>query len=131
MGLDLRVYRVNINSPGYMAQDISGHVARVISESGISRGIAVVYTNEEGCSVIEIEYEPELLADLEQLLKDLGCIDKDLCDVVLGKSVTIPIVSGSLFLGRFKNIVFIDTSRKAGDKSLVIVVEGLFKSSQY
>lgn len=112
-----------------MAQDITGHIDRIVSESSISKGIAVVYTNEDGCLVIETEYDPELLADLEQLLKDLGCIDKGLCDVVLGKSVTIPIINGSLFLGRFKNIVLIDISNKAGEKSLVIVIEGLLKDS--
>lgn len=129
MSFGIRVYKITLHSPGYVAQDVTGYVAGVLSESNISKGIAIVYTNEERCSVIEIEYEPELLADLEQLLKNLGCLDKGLCDVVLGRSVTIPIINGSLFLGRFKNIVFIDTSGKAGEKSLVIVIEGLSKGS--
>lgn len=129
MSMDVKIYRIILSSSGYTAQDVTGYIAKVVSDSGISKGIAVVYTNEDGCSVVEIEYEPELLADLEQLLKELGCMERNLCNVILGRSVVIPIINRSLFLGRFKNIVFIDTSNKAGDKSLVIAVEGLFESS--
>lgn len=126
---NVKIYRVTLKSSGYIAQDITGYVFKIVSESNVSKGIAIIYTNEEGCSVIEIEYEPELLADLEQLLKELRCMDKNLCDTILGRNIIIPIINGSLFLGRFKNIVFIDMSNKIGDKSLVIVIEGLFKNS--
>ncbi|MEM0027866.1 MAG: YjbQ family protein [Ignisphaera sp.] len=127
--MDLKVYRLTFESKGYEAQDITAHIANVIRESGLVNGIAVLYTNERGCSVTEIEYEPELLADLEELLHKVGCVDKLLCNVIIGKNVFVPVVKGSMFLGQFKRIVFVDISRIEGSKSVVLVLEGVFKSS--
>ena len=127
--MDIRTYRILLESSGYGAQDINAYIAELIYKNNLRKGLAVVYTNEKGCSVVEIEYEPELLADLEEFLKNIGCMDSGLCSILLGKSVVVPIINNSLFLGQFKKIVFIDISRVSGEKSLVIVLEGLFKDS--
>lgn len=127
--MDVKVYKLIIESPGYTAQDVTSYVADIVSKSGIKKGIAVVYAYDVNCMVVEIEYEPDLLADLEQFLKNIGCLDEGLCEVVLGKSVVVPIINGSMFLGRFKNIVFVDVSRVKGSKDLVVVLEGVFKDS--
>jgi len=127
--LDVKIYRLTFESPGYTVLDITSHIAEIVHQTGFYKGTAIIYTNEEGCAVIEIEYAPDLLEDLELFLKKLGCIEENLCDVILGRSVVIPVVNGSMFLGRFKNLAFIDISRKAGNKALVMVLEGIFKSS--
>lgn len=129
MAVDVKVYRVLVESSGYTAIDITEYVRSVVTEAGLVRGLAVVYAVERGCSVAEVEYELELLADLEVLLKNLGCVETDLCSVVLGREVIVPVVNGSLFLGQFKNIVLVDVSRAAGSKSVVIALEGVFKNS--
>ena len=129
MPLDLKIYRLVIESPGYTAIDVTEYVRRVVSESGMLNGLVPVYSKEDGCAVIEIEYEPGLLADLEELLKRIGCLDTKLCDTVLGKEVQVLVVNGELFLGQFKRVVLIDVSRVAGEKELVVALEGEFKSS--
>jgi thiamine phosphate synthase YjbQ (UPF0047 family) len=128
-GLSLKIVRVFIESPGYTVIDLTESVRGVVVELKMDRGIVVVYTNERGCSVTEIEYEPNLLADLEDLLKKLGCIETALCDVVLSRSIVIPVINGNLFLGQFKKVVLVDTSKKSGEKSLVMVLEGVFKGN--
>ena len=127
MIFDVRVYKVSMESPGYTALDITAHVSEVVREAGLQKGLAVVYSAEEDCAVIEIEYEPNLLLDLETFLKRIGCVDARVCDIVLGRSAVIPVVNISLFLGQFKNVVFVDLSKKPGNKSLVVVLEGIFK----
>jgi thiamine phosphate synthase YjbQ (UPF0047 family) len=129
VSLDLKIYRLGVESPGYTAIDVTEHVRRVVSESGMLNGLVLVYSKDVGCAVIEIEYEPGLLADLEELLKRIGCLDTKLCDAVLGKEVQVLVVNGELFLGQFKRVVLVDVSRVAGEKELVVALEGEFKSS--
>lgn len=129
MNLNVRILKISIESEGYTVIDITNHIKNIVLEFKMNKGIVVIYTQEKGCALAEIEYEPELLADLEFLLEKLGCINANLCDIVLGRNIIVPVVNGSLFLGQFKNIVLIDTSRIPGQKSMVIVLEGVFKDS--
>ncbi|MDK6028204.1 YjbQ family protein [Ignisphaera sp. 4213-co] len=127
--MKIKIVKLTLRSSGYEVQDITAHVAQLVKENGLENGLAILYTNERGCSVAEIEYEPELLADLETFLQKVGCIDKNICNVLIGKNTFVPVVHSSLFLGQFKNIVFVDVSRVDGEKSLVIVLEGIFKNN--
>lgn len=124
--MNIKIIKLSLESSGYEVQDITPYVARLIAENGLRKGIAIVYTSEKECSITEIEYEPELLADLEEFLKTSGCMDKGLCSSLIGKNIVVPIINGSLFLGQFKKIVFVDMSRVSGEKSVVIVLEGIF-----
>lgn len=129
MKYDVKVIKIKLESPGYTVVDITPYVRELVDNNQLDKGIALVYSGEKNSIITEIEYEPELLSDLEVFLKNIGCIDKGLCDVVLGRSVTVPVINGHLFLGQFKNIVFIDLSRNAGEKSVVVALEGIFKSN--
>lgn len=117
-----------IESSGYTAIDITGYVNDVVKNQGLLYGLVHMFTPERKCSITLIEYEPELLADLEEFLKRIGCVDAGLCDAVIGKGVIAPIVSGTLFLGQFKRVVFVDTSRVVGEKSVVLTLEGIFEN---
>uniref|UniRef100_A0A832FXE2 YjbQ family protein n=1 Tax=Ignisphaera aggregans TaxID=334771 RepID=A0A832FXE2_9CREN len=126
---DVKVLKIKLDSPGYTVLDITPYIAELVNKNLLNKGIALVYTNEKNGIITEIEYEPELLSDLEVFLKNINCIDKGLCDIVLGRSVAVPVVNGDLFLGQFKNIVFIDLSRNSEEKTVVVVLEGIFKNS--
>ncbi|MEM2699025.1 MAG: YjbQ family protein [Ignisphaera sp.] len=126
-GVEVKIIKMVIDSSGYTAMDITSYVNSVVKSHGLSHGLAHIFTPEKKCSITLIEYEPELLADLEEFLKRVGCIDVGLCDAVIGKGTVLPVVNGSLFTGQFKRIVFIDTSRTVGEKSVVLTLEGIFK----
>ncbi|MEM1644310.1 MAG: YjbQ family protein [Ignisphaera sp.] len=129
MKYDVKIIKIKIESPGYTAVDITPYIKEIIDKNQLDKGIALVYSSEKNSIITEIEYEPELLSDLEVFLQNIGCIDKGLCDVVLGRSIVVPIINNHLFLGQFKNIVFIDLSRNAGEKSIVVALEGIFKNN--
>lgn len=127
--LRLKMVKTYVESTGYIAIDITNIVESLANKYKLDNGLAYVFTPEKKCSVTMIEYEPELLADLEEFMKRLKCVELGTCDALIGKSVVIPIHSGKPFLGTFKRIVFIDTSNIAGEKSVVIVFEGVFKDN--
>uniref|UniRef100_A0A7C4FD01 YjbQ family protein n=1 Tax=Ignisphaera aggregans TaxID=334771 RepID=A0A7C4FD01_9CREN len=127
--LNIKTARMWIKSPGYTAEDITNYVASVLKEMRFRRGIAVVHTPERGCNIVEIEYEPNLLKDLESLLKNSGCMDSSICSALLSKSIIIPVHNGSMLLGQFKKVVFIDLSRDEGLKEVIVVGEGVFEVS--
>ncbi len=129
MVLKVALARLRIDSSGYTAIDITEHVKKLVVDQGLRDGVVLVYTPEKRCSITLIEYEPNLLADLEDLLKRIGCIDIGVCDAIIGKSVALPAIRGSLELGMFKRIVFIDLSKVGGEKVVVIVLEGVFEAS--
>jgi len=130
MSFSTRLYRLEIESSGYGAEDITSVIARIVKELGLERGIVVVYAVDRGCAVTCIEYEPQLLADLEDLLKKVGGVDRPwIAEALIGKSVVVPVHGGSLQLGRFKSIVFLDLSRVRGSKSVVVALEGVFRGS--
>ena len=128
MSFSIRIYRLSIESSGYGAEDITSAIARVVRESGLESGVAVVQALDRGCMATFIEYEPDLLADLESLLEKVNALSKpSVAEALIGKSVVVPVHGGSLQLGRFKSVVFIDISRVRGEKSLVIALEGVFR----
>jgi len=127
--LRLKMVKTYVESTGYTAIDITNIVDSLTNEHRFDNGLAYVFTPEKRCSVTMIEYEPELLADLEEFMKRLKCVELGTCNALIGKSAVIPIHNGKCFLGTFKRIVFIDTSNIAGEKSMVIVFEGIFKDN--
>lgn len=126
-GVKIKIVKMMLKSSGYTAIDITEHVGSTVKVYRLSNGFIHIFTPEKGCSITLIEYEPKLLADLEEFLKRIGCIDVGLCDAIVGKGSIVPIVNESLFTGQFKRIVFIDTSKTVGEKTVVLTLEGIFK----
>jgi hypothetical protein len=50
----------------------NNYVRGIVSELRIDKGIAIIYTHEKRCTTTKIEYELELLTDLETFLKTLA-----------------------------------------------------------
>ncbi|AAL80668.1 hypothetical protein PFDSM3638_02730 [Pyrococcus furiosus DSM 3638] len=101
--------------------DITEKVQEIVRKSGIDNGIAVVYTRHTTTGIIVNENEPRLLNDIENILSKLipkgagyrhDSIDNNahshLRAIILGPSVTIPIVNGQLMLGTWQSILFVE-----------------------
>lgn len=101
--------------------DITDEVKRIVSGKGVDSGICVVFTRHTTTGIIINEYETGLRSDILRLLDELvprgkgylhDRIDSNahahLRAVLLGSSVSIPIENGSMVLGTWQSIIFVE-----------------------
>ena len=101
--------------------DITNEVKRIVSAKGVDSGICVVFTRHTTTGIIINENETGLRSDILRLLDELvprgkgylhDRIDSNahahLRAVLLGSSVSIPIENGSMTLGTWQSIVFVE-----------------------
>lgn len=122
------VIEKEISSPGYTAIDLTPLIVETARSHGLVDGIIIVYTPEPRTIVTMIEYKPELLRDLEDFISRLE--NPVIAEVVLGKTVAVPVENKELAQGVFKHVVFIDLSRVKGAKKVVLVLEGSFRGDK-
>lgn len=108
--------------------DITGEVEGIVSKSGTQEGLAVIYTKHTTTALFINEGEMGLLRDYERLLRLLpkgAGYEHDRIDsnahahlraVLLGSSVTVPVLKGSLQLGTWQRIFLaeLDGPRRRG-----------------
>jgi secondary thiamine-phosphate synthase enzyme len=85
-----------------------------------AEGTCTVFVRHTTAGVSVNEAEPRLLADIERVLADLvpesgwdhdeldGNADAHLRSLLLGRSVTVPVVDGSLDLGTWQSILLVE-----------------------
>jgi len=112
-------------SSGYTAVDLTKTIEEVLRSRGFKTGIVTVYSPEEHVIITLIEYEPNLLSDLENFIKRYSTSYESVLEALLGKEVTVPAVNGVLDLGTFKKIVMVDLSHKEGLKKVYVAIEGI------
>lgn len=101
--------------------DITDEVKRIVSANGVDSGICVVFTRHTTTGIIINENETGLRNDIRRLLDELvprdtgylhDRIDSNahahLRAVLLGSSVSIPIENGSMALGTWQSIIFVE-----------------------
>ncbi|MGH2373628.1 MAG: secondary thiamine-phosphate synthase enzyme YjbQ [bacterium] len=101
--------------------DITDHVTRACQSAGPDDGLAVVYCPHTTAGVTIQEAEPGLLHDLEQWLTRVvpseGAYEHDRVDdnaashlreVIAGASAVVPLQRGTLALGTWQRILFVE-----------------------
>lgn len=115
--------------------DITDQVQRLVRESGVRDGIAVVFCCHTTAAIRVNENEPLLIADMEEFLKRVAPRDlyyrhndfairthnmtPDECpnahahcqNLLLGSSEAIPIEDGRLVLGRWQRVFLVELDR--------------------
>jgi len=131
-------------------RDVTEDVVDVVDRSGISNGMALVYSPHTTCSIVINERETGFMADFEELVKGLVSderpylhddmtirtenLDDDPHDVpnghahckqglIASASQAVPIVDGQLQLGRWQRIFFLELDRPR-DRRVLIQVMG-------
>ncbi|MFQ5909548.1 MAG: secondary thiamine-phosphate synthase enzyme YjbQ [Thermoplasmata archaeon] len=119
--------------------DVTGDVKRVVSDSGIKSGIACIFTMSSTSTVTTIEHEPGLLRDLPDALERLfpknieygheqmwhdGNGHGHVRASFMKPSLTVPFVDGSLLLGTWQQIVFVELDNKRRRRRLVVQMVG-------
>ena len=117
--------------------DVTDYVGLTIDESGILAGTATVFTSEESCGIVVMEYEHGLIQDLKKVVGRIvprgdgyvhDTIDDDahshLRAALIGPSVSIPFSNGNLQLGAWQQVLFVDFGRKPTTRRLMVQVVG-------
>ncbi len=123
--LDVVIDKLVLESNGYTAIDITDDIKYWLKKIKAESGFITVNAPSKGCIVTLIEYESNLLSDLEEFLARHGEQKKIVLEGLFGKSIVLPIIGGDIDAGVFKRIVFIDISEEEGSKEVLIGFEGI------
>ena len=119
--------------------DITALVARVVTESDLSSGLATTSVVGSTAVVTTIEYEPGAVADLNRLLDRLAPRDADYAHharwgddngsshvraALMGPSLTIPFERGELILGTWQQIVLLECDTRPRRRPFVVQLMG-------
>ena len=117
--------------------DITSDVKKVVKRKSVESGICVIFTRHTTTGIIINENEAGLKNDILMLLNELipkgkGYLHDRIDDnahahlrsVVLGSSVTIPIENGTLALGTWQSIFFVECDGPRRREVCISVVKG-------
>ena len=123
----------------YDVQDITQEVAQAVRQSGLAAGTVTVFCPGSTGGLTTIEYESGVIADLEQVLDEVVPPDRPyrhhqrwgddnghshVRAALVGPSLTVPFVDGSLTLGTWQQIVFCDFDTRSRSRRLVVQIIG-------
>ncbi|UCD92952.1 MAG: YjbQ family protein [Methanobacteriota archaeon] len=119
--------------------DITNDIAGIVRKSGLSNGIACVFTPSSTSAITTIEYEPGLLKDLPDALEKLfpkgaryehemrwhdGNGHSHVRASFMSPSLSIPFVEGNPVLGTWQQIVFVELDNKSRNRRLLVHLVG-------
>jgi secondary thiamine-phosphate synthase enzyme len=116
--------------------DITEHVRRVVSESGVREGVCTVFTRHATAAItINENADPNIGTDFLRALKKLiiehdgwlhDRIDNNAAahvkSALVGPSESIPVEQGELALGTWQNVFFCEFDGPRSNRSVVVVV---------
>ncbi|HNP60838.1 MAG TPA: secondary thiamine-phosphate synthase enzyme YjbQ [Nitrospirales bacterium] len=121
-------------------ENLTGHIQRILAESGLQGGILTLFVQHTTASVMIIEDEPGIRADtkkfwnrtipadphLEHNTRNAGEDNghSHLRGQLQGPSLTIPFVNGALTLGTWQQVVLIDFDTRPRTRNLVLQLMG-------
>lgn len=130
------VLRMDTPGDGHIV-DVTEGVRRIIATTGVDRGLVCVAATGSTVAVTTMEYETGGVHDLQALLERLIPQDGDydhnrlnhdsnahahLRAAVIGPSVTVPLVDGSLALGTWQQIVLIDFDDRPRKRTVTVQI---------
>lgn len=117
--------------------DITKEVERIVSGTGVSNGLCVVFVPHATAAVILNENESGLVTDMETHIEKnfpagAGYAHDQIDDnaashvasALIGQSRTIPINSGKLIRGTWQNIFVIELDGPRKSRSVVVTIIG-------
>ena len=117
------------------AHDITRTVARAVQDGGLREGIVTVFVVGSTAAITTIEFEPGAISDFNGLLDRLAPADGDyrhhlrwgddngsshVRAALLGPSITIPIVNGTLSLGTWQQIMLLEVDTRPREREIVV-----------
>jgi len=117
--------------------DVTKEVENIVFSHKIENAQALVYVTGSTASITSIEYEPGLIKDFPQIMEKLVPTDykyqhdetwhdgngyAHIRSAIIGNSLNIPIVNGSLSLGTWQQIVLIDFDNKPRTRQVIVQI---------
>ncbi|ALK05908.1 MAG: secondary thiamine-phosphate synthase enzyme [Methanosarcina sp. 795] len=121
--------------------DITRMVSEEIRKSKINKGIVTLFCIGSTGAITTMEFEPNLSKDVSETLDKLIPLDKDyhhhktwgdynggshLRALLVGPSLTVPLVDKNLTLGTWQQIVYINFDRIEKVRKIVLQIIGEF-----
>jgi len=119
--------------------DITGVVQQAIEESRLDTGVVVVFVPGSTAAITTIEFEPGLVKDFPGMLERVAPKDIDyehqqawhddngrshVKASLVGPSLSVPFEGGTLTLGTWQQIVFVELDIRSRRREVVVQVMG-------
>ncbi len=119
--------------------DITGKVEAVLSESSFDEGNMLLFAGGSTAGITTIEYEPGLLKDYPKFFDRIAPVNinyehdntwhdgnghSHVRASLQGASLTVPFVNGSLTLGTWQQIIFVDFDNRSRNREVVVQIMG-------
>ncbi len=119
--------------------DITGKVEAVLSESSFDEGNVLLFAGGSTAGITTIEYEPGLLKDYPKFFDRIAPVNinyehdntwhdgnghSHVRASLQGASLTVPFVNGSLTLGTWQQIIFVDFDNRSRNREVVVQIMG-------
>ena len=119
--------------------DITGKVEAVLSESSFDEGNMLLFAGGSTAGITTIEYEPGLLKDYPKFFDRIAPVNinyehdntwhdgnghSHVRASLQGASLTVPFVNGSLTLGTWQQIIFVDFDIRSRNREVVVQIMG-------
>lgn len=124
---------------GYDVQNITDAIARAVKESKLQNGIVTIFCPGSTGGLTTIEFENGIVEDLHQVLDEITPPDRDyrhhlrwhddnghshIRAALIGPSLTVPFVDGTLTLGTWQQIVFCEFDTSPRSRQLIAQIIG-------
>jgi len=119
--------------------DVTSAVADAVVETKLKNGIVTVFVPGSTGALTTIEYEPGLLKDLPDMLERVAPRDlayehekrwhdgnghSHVRASLIGPSLTVPFSNGTLTLGTWQQIIFMELDVRSRSRNLVLQIIG-------
>ncbi|MFV9630383.1 MAG: secondary thiamine-phosphate synthase enzyme YjbQ [Methanosarcinales archaeon] len=119
--------------------DITSRVDQKLKESGLTQGSVLVFVPGSTGALTTIEYEPGLVKDMQDALNRLipreleyahnrmwgdGNGHSHVRASMLGPSLIVPFNDGSLMLGTWQQIVFLELDNRSRSRKVIVRITG-------
>ena len=119
--------------------DITKEVSGAITKSKLADGVVTVFVPGATGAVTTIEYESGLVSDFKAMLERIapkgieymhnlkwgdGNGHSHVRASLLGPSLSVPFAGGTMMLGTWQQIIFIDLDNRPRDRELIVQIVG-------
>ena len=120
-------------------KEITAQIAQLVRESQLKNGAVTIFCPSSTSALTTIEYESGCVNDLRRLFDEIippnreyahnarwrdGNGHSHIRASLLGPSLTIPFVEGSLTLGTWQQVIYVDFDNKSRQRELVVQIIG-------
>jgi secondary thiamine-phosphate synthase enzyme len=132
--------QISVLSEGHFySAIITDQIRDIVTESGVREGAALIFYQHTTGSVMIVEHEAGILVDLEDLFEEIVPGGGDfkhhirgydtngaahLRSILLGTSIHVPILDGTLRLGSFQEVMVLDMDPARRERTVLVQVIG-------